>query len=187
MGRLGSRGCARAAWEDEVEKRELVVQKRISLKNFIGTYLLLIFAAGLIWGIGYSQKLASGWIVGPAGLAPLVIGGLWIYLVYVSTEYRVFQDSLEVESGIISRNIENIQLFRVRDIGLKQGIVGRILNVGNIAITSTDQSNPHFTLHGVDGPRGMYDTLRDLVSKSQATRRTVIMEDDVEASQALEQ
>ena len=169
-----------------MEKADLVIRKRISLKNFIGIYLLLIFAAGLIWGVGFTQRLASGWIIALAGLAPLVIGLLWTYLVYISTEYRVFSESLEVESGIIARNIENIQLFRVRDLGLNQGIIGRILNVGNIAITSTDQSNPHFNLHGVDDPRQMYDALRELVAKSQATRRTMIVEDDLDAPGALQ-
>ena len=163
-----------------MEKADLVIKKRISLKNFIGTYLVLLFAAGLIWGIGFSQTAAPRWIIAVAGLAPLVIGGLWTYLLYISTEYRVFEDSLEVESGIISRKIENIQLFRVRDLGLSQGIIGRILNVGNIEIASTDHTNPHFNLRGVDGPRELYDRLREHVSKSQAMRRTMIVEDDME-------
>ena len=168
-----------------MEKPDLVSRKRISLKNYIGTYLLLLFAAGLIWGVGLTQTGVAPWIIILSGLAPLVIGGLWTYLLYISTEYRVFEDSLEVESGIISRRIENIQLFRVRDIGLSQGVVGRILNVGNIEIASTDHTRPHFNLQGVDGPRELYDKLREHVAKSQATRRTMIVEDDLE-SHALE-
>ena len=168
-----------------MEKTDLVARKRISLKNFIGLYLLLIFVAGLIWGIGFTRVHIAGWIVFFAGFAPLVLGALYTYLTYISTEYRLFQDSLEVESGIVSRNIENIQLFRVRDIGLHQGIVGRILNVGNIGISSTDHSNPHFTLTGVDDPRWMYDTMRELVAKSQAARKTMIVEEDVDTTQSL--
>lgn len=45
-------------------------------------------------------------------------------------------------------------------------------------MTSTDQSTPHLALRGIEGPREVYDTLRMLVAKSQATRRTMIVEED---------
>jgi uncharacterized membrane protein YdbT with pleckstrin-like domain len=90
----------------------------------------------------------------------------------------VFDDSLEVESGLLARRIDNLQLFRVRDLGLRQSLFGRILGVGDVSITSTDRSSPHLRLRGVADPREVYQTLRDLVARSQATRRTVIMEED---------
>jgi uncharacterized membrane protein YdbT with pleckstrin-like domain len=112
-------------------------------------------------------------------VTPLLIGALYAWLVRMSTEYRVFQDSLEVEAGIIARSIDNIQLFRVRDLGLAQGVLDRLLNVGNILVSSTDQSAPHLVLRGIDAPRELYETLRELVAKSQAARRTMIVEDDI--------
>ena len=161
-------------------KSDLIVKLRVSYKGFIGLYLLLVAAAALIWWLGsrFVPQLGAGIIV-LIGLAPLLIGFIYTWLIGISTEYRLFQDSLEVESGIISRRIENIQLFRVRDLGLAQGITGRILNFGNISVASTDQSNPHFTLHNLDDPRALYDTLRELVAKSQAARRTMIVEEEV--------
>jgi len=83
-----------------------------------------------------------------------------------------------VESGVISRRIENIQLFRVRDLGLAQSVVNRLAGVGDIIVTSTDQSAPHYRLRGVQDPREVYDRLRELVAKSQATRRTMIVEQE---------
>ena len=83
-----------------------------------------------------------------------------------------------MESGVISRRIENIQLFRVRDLGLAQSVVNRLAGVGDIIVTSTDQSAPHYRLRGVQDPREVYDRLRELVAKSQATRRTMIVEQE---------
>src|SRR2546428_657686 len=91
---------------------DLVVKLRISYKGFVGLYLLLVASAALIWWLGFTllgHRLAAAVIIA-MGLAPLIVGFVNTWLVRISTEYRLFQDSLEVESGIISRRIENIQL-----------------------------------------------------------------------------
>src|SRR5688500_11975152 len=162
------------------QQSDLIARHRVSYKGFAGLYLLLAAAAVLIWWLGYTfARHLGGGLVIVGGSLPLVIGFVYTWLVRISTEHRIFNDSLEVESGIISRRIENIQLFRVRDIGLKQSILGRMLDFGDISIASTDQSNPHFTLRGIDRPRALYQMLRELVAKSQAARRTMIVEEEV--------
>ena len=157
-----------------------LLQKRTSLKSFWGLYVILAVVGGLIWIVGfYSSRLpVSRATVVLIGLAPILIGLLYSWLVRLSTEYRLFGESLEVESGIISRRIENIQLFRVRDLGLAQSILNRLAGVGDIIVTSTDQSAPHYRIRGVEDPRDVYDRLRELVAKSQATRRTMIVEQE---------
>ncbi len=158
---------------------DLVTKKRISSRNFVGLYLILAAFCIAVWFAGYvARTTVSWWISLLVGIAPLLAGFVHTWLVQISTEYRVFEDSLEIESGIISRRIENIQLFRVRDLGFQQSIMGRILNVGNIAVSSTDQSTPHLVLRGIDQPRELYETLRSLVAKSSAARRTMIVEDE---------
>jgi len=156
------------------------MRRRTSLKSFWGLYLTLAVVGGLIWVVGfYANRLpVSRATLVLIGLAPLLIGLLYSWLVRLSTEYRLFPESLEVESGIISRRIENIQLFRVRDLGLAQSILNRLAGVGDIIVTSTDQSAPHYRVRGVEDPRDVYDRLRELVAKSQATRRTMIVEQE---------
>jgi len=157
-----------------------LLQRRTSLKSFWGLYGVLGAIGVLIWVVGfYSHRVpVSRATVVLVGLVPLLIGLLYSWLVRLSTEYRLFQESLEVQSGIISRQIENIQLFRVRDLGLAQSILNRLAGVGDIIVTSTDQSAPHYRLRGVEDPREVYDRLRELVAKSQATRRTMIVEQE---------
>ena len=157
-----------------------LLQRRTSLKSFWGLYGVLGAIGVLIWVVGfYSHRVpVSRATVVLVGLVPLLIGLLYSWLVRLSTEYRLFQESLEVQSGIISRQIENIQLFRVRDLGLAQSILNRLAGVGDIIVTSTDQSAPHYRLRGVEDPREVYDRLRELVANSQATRRTMIVEQE---------
>jgi uncharacterized membrane protein YdbT with pleckstrin-like domain len=158
---------------------DLVKTARISLKSFAGLYLLLAAVCAAIWWVGWAfdTGVHPMWIAA-GGLLPLVIGVLYSWLVKIGSEYRLYQDSIEVDHGIVSRSIDNLQLFRIRDLKLQQSVVGRIFGVGDISVTSTDQSTPHLTIRGVDDPRALYDALRELVARSQATRRTMIVEGD---------
>jgi uncharacterized membrane protein YdbT with pleckstrin-like domain len=158
---------------------DLVLQTRTSLKSYAGLYLILGALAVAIWWAGFMFETGlSPLVIAAAGLVPLLLGIGYTWLVRLGVEYRVHQDSIEVDSGLVSRNIENLQLFRVRDLRLRQSVLGRLFGVGDIVITSTDQSTPLLTLRGVDEPRRVYETLRELVARSQATRRTMIVEEE---------
>jgi uncharacterized membrane protein YdbT with pleckstrin-like domain len=158
---------------------DLVLQTRMSLKSFAGLYAALGVLAVVIWWAGFMFDTGlSPLVIAAAGLLPLLLGIAYTWLVRLSIEYRLHQDSLEVDSGLIARNIENLQLFRVRDLRLRQSVFARLFGVGDIVVTSTDQSTPHLTLRGVEDPRKVYETLRELVARSQATRRTMIVEEE---------
>jgi uncharacterized membrane protein YdbT with pleckstrin-like domain len=158
---------------------DLVLRTRISLKSFAGLYLVLGVLCVAIWwaALSFDTGVSPLWLAA-AGPLPLAIGIGYSWLVRLGAEYRLYQESLEIETGIVSRNIENLQLFRVRDLRLRQSVLGRLFGVGDISVTSTDQSTPHLSIRGVDAPRALYDTLREGVARSQATRRTMIVEDD---------
>jgi uncharacterized membrane protein YdbT with pleckstrin-like domain len=158
---------------------DLVLLTRTSLKSFAGLYAALGALAVVIWWAGWMFDTGlSPLVIAAAGLLPLLLGIGYTWLVRLGTEYRLHQDSLEVDSGLVSRNIENLQLFRIRDLRLRQSVFARLFGVGDIVVTSTDQSTPHLTLRGVDEPRKVYETLRELVARSQATRRTMIVEEE---------
>lgn len=161
---------------------DLVLRARISLRSFAALHVAVVVLCVAIWWAGRTFDTGlSPLVIVVAGLVPVVLGIGYALLVRLGTEYRLYQDSLEVESGLVARSIENLQLFRVRDLRLRQSVLGRVLGVGDVAVTSTDQSTPHLIVRGVEGPRALYDTLRELVARSQATRRTMIVEEEPRA------
>lgn len=69
-----------------------------------------------------------------------------------------------------------MELFRVRDVGLRQGLFGRLANYGDIYIHSTNSSTPDLHIRSVDAPKQVYEEIRALVSDSRASHRTMIVE-----------
>jgi len=157
---------------------EPLLRIRPSLRSFAGLYVVLGLVCVAIWWLGATFDTGvRPLVIAVAGPVPLLIGIAYSWLVRLSAEYRLYPDSLEIETGLVSRNIDNLQLFRVRDLGLRQSLLGRLLGVGDVEVTSTDQSTPHLVIHGVAGPRALYDALREGVA-AQATRRTMIVEEE---------
>ena len=158
---------------------EPLVRIRPSLRSFAGLYVVLGAVCVAIWWLGARFDTGlSPLVIAVAGPVPLLIGIAYSWLVRLGAEYRLYPESLEIESGLVSRNIDNLQLFRVRDLSLRQSLIGRLLGVGDVNVTSTDQSTPHLVIRGVTAPRTLYDALREGVAGSQATRRTMIVEEE---------
>ena len=158
---------------------EPLVRTRPSLRSFAGLYVVLGLVCVAIWWLGANFDTGRHpLVIAVAGPIPLLIGIAYSWLVRLNAEYRLYPDSLEIETGLVSRNIDNLQLFRVRDLRLRQSLIGRLLGVGDLNVTSTDQSTPHLTIRGVAAPRALYDAIREGVAGSQATRRTMIVEEE---------
>ena len=158
---------------------EPVLVCRRSYRSFAGLYLAAALLAVAVWAVGLQARVdVPVPLTIVAGLVPPLAAWLFTWLACLSTEWRIFEDSIETDSGLIARSIGNVQLFRIRDLSLRQSILNRLLGVGDVLVTSTDQSSPFLVIRGVDNPRGVYDMLRDLVGRSAAARRTMIVEEE---------
>ena len=158
----------------ELDATTPISERRISDRAFAGHYVMAVVAGIVIAAICF---FAAQGVFSPLGVLPAL--GVFAYsrMARLGTEYRLFPDRIEVESGLVSRKIENIELFRIRDVGLRQGLFGRMGNYGDVYIHSTDSSTPDLHVRAIDAPREFYQQLRQLVSTSRAQGRTVIMEE----------
>lgn len=156
---------------------DLIAERQISRKAFIGPvagatiYAVAVFAIL----IGTGKGVSPGWAL--VALLPLPLTLLQAFLLRLSVTYRLFRDRLEVESGLTSRRIENVDLFRVRDLGVRQHLLGRLLNYGDVYLYSTDASSPELYMRNIDDPATFYRQMRQLVDASRAQRQTMIVED----------
>lgn len=66
--------------------------------------------------------------------------------------------------GFLSSNIDEINAYRICDIGFKQSLLGKMLNTGTITLFSSDESKPTLVLKNVKDPyqvRDMFSTIAE--------------------------
>ena len=103
----------------------------------------------LIWGV----------LLLPVGIGLLLLLRAW-YLV-ASTRYRLTTQRLFVQTGLVAKKLEEVELFRVKDVTLDQGFVQRLLGVGTVVVLSTDDTAPRLELKGLLRPAETKETLRN--------------------------
>jgi len=98
-------------------------------------------------------------LVGAVTLFRLARAGLH-YAQLKATHYRVTNQRLTIESGLVSKRVDDIDLRTVEDVGLEQSPLERLLGVGRLTIVSTDRQRPRLELFGVADPREVRERVR---------------------------
>jgi membrane protein YdbS with pleckstrin-like domain len=96
-------------------------------------------------------------------LAPLVPGLLLLLLVWVrvkSSSYRLTTQRLFVRRGWLAKHINELELYRVKDVVVDQGVLQRLLNFGTITVLADDDTTPAVHLVGVASPTAVKETIR---------------------------
>jgi membrane protein YdbS with pleckstrin-like domain len=113
-------------------------------------YLLAASGVGLLWCL---------WIAGQMVLEP------------ISLRYWVTIDRLFIRRGILSRTTDQMELIRVDDIRITQGVVDQMLGIGNVEIVATtDRTDGDITLLGVAEPAKVAEIIRENMRKLRQRR-----------------
>lgn len=122
---------------------------------------------GVIGGLAYllrrfgEEWRTFWWVVASALLGVL---GLWLLVSIVKTKltlkYRLTTERLVIERGFLSKRTEEVDLLRVDEATVHQGLFDRLANVGNIVITSTEPSDPLYIVVGVEQPVELKEKIR---------------------------
>ena len=101
-----------------------------------------------------------------------------IYLKTRFTVYEVTDERIKLKTGILSQEIDECELYRVRDYKIVKPFFQRIFGLGNIELITSDRSNLRINLNGIKDPENLYNIIRDNVEKVR--RKTGTREIDVE-------
>ena len=92
------------------------------------------------------------------------------------TKYRLTEDRLFHEKGLLTVHEEEVLLYRVRDLELKMTLGQRLFGVGSVIVHSSDKTAPALELVNVKDPRGVKEQLYRQVEKCKEQRRMKTME-----------
>lgn len=86
------------------------------------------------------------------------------------TRYTLTKDKLIITVQFLYLHEEEIRLYRIMDITLKQSLLQRLFGVGTIHCCSVDVSSPEFDISSVRMPRKVRDMLSEAVDTQRKER-----------------
>lgn len=101
----------------------------------------------------YSSYWGS-WLLGIL-LAVLVVGFFVMFYIYLDRRFRkytVTDKRVLAKKGIFTKTIDEVNINHIRSVNVKQSLIGRILNYGNIFIGTAGTSGVEVTIQGVKSP-----------------------------------
>lgn len=124
----------------------------------------------------------SRWLVGSfAGWTSLLLCLVGVGVVIIAmrwwsnvgSRYELTDQRLRMRLGIIFQKEDEIELFRVRDLGMDCSLLNRMAGIGTISILSTDATTRRaaFLLRDIPAASDVRETLRTLVNQSRGRNR----------------
>lgn len=87
------------------------------------------------------------------------------------TKYKLTDEKLLIETGVLTIAQEEIRLYRIMDISVKCSLLQRIFNVGTIHCCSADKSCPEFDIKDVKNAIQVKELLSKNVEEERQRKR----------------
>jgi uncharacterized membrane protein YdbT with pleckstrin-like domain len=105
------------------------------------------------------------WVVLTIGLAALVY---WVRAKAVT--FEVTTQRIKIETGILSKKKENLELFRVDHVTIDRPLGMRILGFGLVRVVTSDRSEGHALLWGLRDVEKLAEQIRESSLKERQRR-----------------
>ncbi len=150
-----------------------------------------------LWTGGYSARamIPTAMSIGAASIAAviaaffvdffwliaIIVIMLWLILGVVllyhrlNVRYRLTNQRLIHEVGILRRVTDRIKVIDIDDVAFSQGIIQRILNPGTIQISSSDRTHPERSLHVIEDVANVATPI-DRARRNERVRRGLHIE-----------
>ena len=94
------------------------------------------------------------------------------WLAALATTYEVTDQRLILRRGLLMKTIDEIELYRIKDVRLDYSVLNQLADIGTITLTSTDRTtgDTAFVLRDVPMARDRREGLRGLVERARQRR-----------------
>src|SRR5688572_22348451 len=134
------------------------------LTRFGGLFLCFLIMAACVTGAVILKEPMYRWILG--GIAAFC----FIYFVAVvilvkATQYEVTSHRIRIRKGILTKRLDELELYRANDTSLIEPLSLRIFGLGTIEVRTVDTTTPTVYLEAVHGARALREKLRVAVEE----------------------
>ena len=99
------------------------------------------------------------WLVFP------IFVGIKKFLTIRTTTYAVSQGRLISSKGILSKTVDELELYRVKDYRVTQSFFQRLFNVGTVELITSDKTHETTLLYVIKNPVETKDLIRGVVER----------------------
>ena len=107
------------------------------------------------------------WLIIPIFVA------IWRYLVVRTIRYELTSQRFRVSWGVLSRNTEELELYRVKDTSFSQSFFQLIFGLGTVSMSSSDTSTPQTSIESISASKAkeLREEIRNLVEELRDRKR----------------
>lgn len=96
---------------------------------------------------------------------------IWCGLPWTFTKCQFTKDKFTIESGLFTKVEDEIRLYRITDITLKQTFMQRMFGLGSIICSSSDRTTGDFIIKNIKNSKEVKETLSDLIERARKENR----------------
>ena len=85
---------------------------------------------------------------------------LLVWIRVKSSSYRLTNERLFVHRGWLAKHVDEMELYRVKDVVVNQSALQRLLGYGTITVLADDDSTPQLNLVDVGRPIAIKEMIR---------------------------
>ena len=110
-------------------------------------------------------------------LIPIVAAvALWKYLVVKNQTYELTSQRLKMHSGVLNKKIDELELYRVKDIKFEQPFFLRLFGLANVLLVTSDETTPLVTIKAIPDAQDVREKIRTLVEERRDQKRVRLAE-----------
>jgi len=133
----------------------------------IGTVLIGIA------GFALMIAMAGDWGARPlllTGLAALIV--LWKWIQNMAAKYEITPERLIVRRGIVFKSIDEIELYRIKDVRMNFSLLNQWAGIGTIRLSSSDETTRvgDLVMRHIENAQARREELRRLVDAARQRR-----------------
>lgn len=125
---------------------------------------------------GFAATIATA---GDWGAWPLVLTGIAVaavlvkWLANLAATYEITPERLIIRRGLIMKSIDEIELYRIKDVRLNFSLLNQAVGIGRLTLSSSDETtrSGDLVIHEVPNARTRREELRRLVDQARQRRR----------------
>ena len=87
------------------------------------------------------------------------------------TRYRLSEDRIFLEVGLLNMKQEEVLLYRIRDISLSRSLGQRLVGVGTVKLHSSDKTTPELILKNIKNAPEVKELIHTQVEEMKLKRR----------------